>query len=122
MRPMTLHELKVLEDTLEYLKPQFDLDYYYDEEENICLIGNNYIIRGMTAYQDGVETDYFKLIYGSDHPGDSSWDLQRWEEEDIARAPNVFLLIPLMVSSMWKRKMEDRIFSQIKLGRRVDGL
>lgn len=122
MRKLTVHELKVLEETLEYLKPQFNLEYAYDEGQNMCLIGDNYIIRGMTATHDGVESDYFKLIYGSDHPGDDHWDLSRWEEEDIARAPNLFVLIPVMVSNMWKRRMEDRIFSQIKLGRRVDGV
>lgn len=117
MRKMTVHELRAIEETLEYLKPQFDLEYYYDEDSNMCLIGDNYIIRGMTNYDSqGVETDYFKLIYGSNHPGDLSWDLERWEEEDIARASNPVLLLPLMVSNMWKRRMEDRIFSQIKLG------
>lgn len=115
MRQITAHEQRVLEETLNWIKPLFDVEYIYDERQNILMIGDNYIIRGMTEFSRGVERDYFKLIYGSDHPGDDHFDLDRWEEEDVARANSVEPLLPVMVSNMIKRKMEERIYSKMKL-------
>lgn len=115
MRRVTAHEQRVIEETLDWIRPLFDLEYVYDEKQNILMIGDNYIIRGMTEFYHGVERDYFKLIYGSDHPGDDHFDLDRWEEEDVARASSVEPLLPVMVSNMIKRKMEERIYSKMKL-------
>lgn len=117
MRKITAHEQRSIEETLDWIRPIIDLEYVYDEVQNILMIGDNYIIRGRTELLNGVERDYFKLIYGSDHPGDDHFDLDRWEEEDIARANSVEPLLPIMVSNMFKRKMEERIYSKIKLGR-----
>lgn len=117
MRSITAHELRQLEETLDWIRPIINVDYVYDEAQNLCLIGDNYLISGFTSKQNDVETDYFKLIYGSDHPGDDHWNLDRWEEEDIARATSVAPLLPVMVASMFRREMETRIYSTIKLGK-----
>lgn len=117
MRRMTAHELRLIEETLEWIKPVINLEYVYDELQNMCLIGDNYLISGFTTRQNDVESDYFKLIYGSDHPGDDHWNLDRWEEEDIARASSVAPLLPVMIASLFRREMETRIYSKTRLGK-----
>lgn len=116
MRTPTLYELKTLEEILDWIRPIIDLEYVYIEEENVILIGDNYLIRGGTQrLNKDVYRDVFNLIYGENHPGYTSFDLSRWEEEDIATSPNIPSLLPVFISSLVQRLAEDRVYSKLKL-------
>lgn len=114
MRKITEHELRLVQETLDWIRPLVDLDMYYDECQNILMIGDNYIVKGFVQKSHEVEIDMFALVYGSDHPGDEFFDLDRWEEEDIARASAVEYLLPIFVSNLMGRKMEERVFKPVR--------
>ena len=115
MRRPTSQELRSLEETLDWIRPIIDLEYVYVEEDNSILIGDNFIIRAQTQVEGDVSWDVFNLIYGESFPGETEFDLSRWEEEDIATSKNIFSLLPLFVSSLFHRKMEERIYSNVVL-------
>ncbi len=119
MRQPTSHELRSLEDVLDWIRPVINLEYVHVEYDNTILIGDNYIIRGGTRSFSGgaVKQDTFNLIYGENHPGDTDFDLSRWEEEDIGTAKSVYSLLPLLIGSMFQRLAEDRVFSKIRLAK-----
>lgn len=114
MRKITEQELRLVQDTLDWLRPLVELDMYYDETQNILMIGDNYIIKGFVQKGRETEMDMFALVYGADHPGDNHFDLDRWEEEDIARASAVEYLLPIFVSNLMGRKMEERVFKAVR--------
>jgi hypothetical protein len=114
MRKITEHELRLVQETLDWIKPLVELEMCYSEGQNILMIGDNYIIKGFVQKAKEVEKDMFSLIYGSTHPGDKFFDLDRWEEEDIARATSVEYLLPIFVSNITARLMEERIFRKVR--------
>lgn len=118
MRQITQHELRSVQEVLERIKPVIPMDWFYDEKQNLLLLGDNYIIKGGTAtqYSGQVETDIFRLIYGQDHPGDDYFDINRWEEEDVATASSVEPLLPVFLGNLFQRWGEEIIYSNLKLG------
>lgn len=114
MRKITEHELRLVQETLDWIRPLIDLEMCYDDFQNILMIGDNYIIKGFSHRYNEVESSMFALIYGEDHAGDDTFDLDRWEEEDIARASAVEYLLPVFVANIMRRKMEERIFKPIR--------
>lgn len=100
--------LLYLEETLDWIRPILDLDYVYLKEENTLLIGENYIITEIGGR--------FKLLYGEDHPGDDTFSLDRWEEDDVAYSNSIYPLLPVFVGNIMRREMEKKIYSSIKLG------
>jgi hypothetical protein len=114
MRKITEQELRLVQETLDWIRPLVDLEMFYDEGQNILMIGDNYIIKGFVQKSSEVEKDMFSLIYGSTHPGDKFFNLDRWEEEDIARASAVEYLLPIFVSNLTARLMEERVFKKIR--------
>lgn len=110
MRKITESELRKVQETLDWIRPIVDLEFFYDEAQNILLIGDNYIIKGITFRGGHTESDMFSLIFGVDHPGDKFFSLERWEEEDIARASSVDYLLPIFVSNLMQRLMEERVY------------
>lgn len=120
MRKITAHELRQVEETLDWIRPVIDLEYVYLEDENVIVIGENYVIKGFSReYAGGAGAPIFRLIFGENHPGYINFSLDKWEEEDIATAPSVEPLLPLFVSNLFQREMERRIYSSIQLGRAV---
>lgn len=123
MRQPTAHELRSLEEILDWIRPVIDLEYIYLEQENTLLIGDNYIIKGGTrnlSYGE-VSQDTFSLVYGETHPGDSDFDLSRWEEEDIGTSTSVYSLLPIFVSTLFQRLTEERVYSKIQLAKHYRG-
>jgi len=118
MRKITQHELRSVELILDKIRTVIDLEYFYDDEQNILAIGDNYIMRGgtITQYNGAVEQDIFRLIYGEDHPGDDHFDFSRWEEEDVASANAVEPLLPIFLANLFQRWGEELIYSKFKLG------
>jgi hypothetical protein len=114
MRKITEKELRIVQSVLDLIRPIVDLDMVYLEEENMLLLGDNYIIRGLTHSHSNVEVNKFILVYGSDHPGDDHFSLDRWEEEDIATSTMVDPLLPLFVSNLMSRIVEEIIYKNVR--------
>lgn len=119
MRKITEQELRMVQDILDWIRPLVDLDMYYDEPQNILMIGDNYIIKGFVQRVKETEKDMFALIYGADHPGDQIFSLDRWEEEDIARAVAVEYLLPVFVANLMARKAEERVFRSVRFDKPI---
>jgi hypothetical protein len=114
MRKITERELRVVQDILDFIKPVVSLEMVYLDSQNILMLGDNYLIRGLTKHNREVETPAFILTYGSDHPGDDHFDLDRWEEEDIAVAASVESLMPIFVANLMTRLVEEKVYSRIR--------
>lgn len=121
MRQPTMHELRSLEDILDWIRPIINLEYLYVEADNAIMIGDNYVIRGGTQKMGDVSLDTFNLIYGETHPGDTSFDLSRWEEEDIGTARSVYSLLPIFIASLFQRLAEEKVYSKIRLAKHHKG-